>query len=72
MLSLGRLSRGTLPLVPFLACSLSTTSAQAAIPTKNISLFGYSVCPFYNKVKAYVDYHEIPYEHVEVRGGSLD
>eukprot|EP01138_Halocafeteria_seosinensis_P013384 gb/GECG01013670.1/.p1 GENE.gb/GECG01013670.1/~~gb/GECG01013670.1/.p1 ORF type:complete len:353 (+),score=37.41 gb/GECG01013670.1/:1-1059(+) len=32
----------------------------------NIVLYQYEVCPFCNKVKAYLDYHGIPYTAVEV------
>lgn len=33
---------------------------------KDVVLYQYEACPFCNKVKAFLDYHDIPYEVVEV------
>ncbi|XP_042457126.1 prostaglandin E synthase 2-like [Zingiber officinale] len=33
---------------------------------KDVVLYQYEACPFCNKVKAYLDYHDIPYKVVEV------
>ncbi|XXG40363.1 hypothetical protein AAC387_Pa01g1099 [Persea americana] len=33
---------------------------------RNVVLYQYEACPFCNKVKAFLDYHDIPYEVVEV------
>ncbi|KAG0474881.1 hypothetical protein HPP92_014567 [Vanilla planifolia] len=33
---------------------------------KEVVLYQYEACPFCNKVKAYLDYHDIPYKVVEV------
>lgn len=44
--------------------SLATPSISSALP--DITLYQYEVCPFCNKVRAYLDYHKIPYKVVEV------
>lgn len=43
------------------ATAVSDTSA-----TPEIVLYQYEVCPFCNKVRAYLDYHDVPYRVVEV------
>lgn len=35
-------------------------------PNVEITLYQFEVCPFCNKVRAYLDYHNIPYKVVEV------
>jgi microsomal prostaglandin-E synthase 2 len=45
--------------------STSSTSTTAATPTKLV-LFQYQICPFCNRVKAYLDFFKIPYDVVEV------
>ncbi|KAI0564438.1 Glutaredoxin [Gracilaria domingensis] len=44
--------------------SIAATTAQSSLP--DITLYQYEVCPFCNKVRAYLDYHNIPYRVVEV------
>ena len=36
------------------------------MPFSKVTLYQYDVCPFCNKVKAYLDYRGIPYDVVEV------
>ena len=36
------------------------------MPFESVTLYQYDVCPFCNKVKAFLDYHNIPYDVVEV------
>jgi microsomal prostaglandin-E synthase 2 len=36
------------------------------MPFQSVVLYQYDVCPFCNKVKAFLDYHNIPYDVVEV------
>lgn len=45
-----------------------TTSANPTLETKGLGLemFRYTTCPFCGKVKAFLDYHRIPHETVEV------
>eukprot|EP00268_Persea_americana_P010395 TRINITY_DN14229_c0_g2_i1.p1 TRINITY_DN14229_c0_g2~~TRINITY_DN14229_c0_g2_i1.p1 ORF type:complete len:332 (+),score=59.00 TRINITY_DN14229_c0_g2_i1:236-1231(+) len=56
----------------FAASSFSTEAALAKEPLsadrlpRNVVLYQYEACPFCNKVKAFLDYHDIPYEVVEV------
>ncbi|XP_068306475.1 uncharacterized protein [Pyrus communis] len=38
----------------------------AALVPKEVVLYQYEACPFCNKVKAFLDYHDIPYKVVEV------
>ncbi|XP_020245718.1 prostaglandin E synthase 2-like isoform X1 [Asparagus officinalis] len=33
---------------------------------KDVVLYQYEACPFCNKVRAFLDYHDIPYKIVEV------
>lgn len=48
------------------------TAAEAKAPPspdlmpKDVVLYQYEACPFCNKVKAFLDYHDIPYKVVEV------
>lgn len=48
------------------------TAAEAKAPPspellpKDVVLYQYDACPFCNKVKAFLDYHDIPYRVVEV------
>ncbi|CAN8074263.1 unnamed protein product [Agarophyton chilense] len=44
--------------------TIAASTAQSALP--DITLYQYEVCPFCNKVRAYLDYHNIPYKVVEV------
>lgn len=49
--------------------TLSTAAAPTGPytgKTPEITLYQYEVCPFCNKVRAYLDYHNIPYSVVEV------
>ena len=39
---------------------------QEKLPFSKVTLYQYDVCPFCNKVKAYLDYRGIPYDIVEV------
>ncbi|KAJ6818887.1 uncharacterized protein M6B38_404140 [Iris pallida] len=58
------------------AVSFSVTFASAAAEAKEVPkpdliprdvvLYQYEACPFCNKVKAFLDYHDIPYKVVEV------
>ena len=43
-----------------------TSPADAALGGQRVTLYQYDVCPFCNKVKAFLDYHEVPYDVVEV------
>lgn len=55
--------------VPALA-EYSTAAPASAVSdshtTPEIVLYQYEVCPFCNKVRAYLDYHNVPYRVVEV------
>jgi len=44
----------------------STIAAEKEEPLPELKLFMYSVCPFCNKLKAFMDYHRLSYEVVEV------
>jgi len=44
---------------------VASSVPSGALPQK-ITLYMYSVCPFCNKLKAFLDYHQIPYDVVEV------
>jgi microsomal prostaglandin-E synthase 2 len=50
------------------ARALHADAAPALIPKDDmrITLYQYEVCPFCNKVRAYLDFHKIPYSVVEV------
>lgn len=49
------------------AASASESSEQVySGPKVEITLYQYEVCPFCNKVRAYLDFHNIPYKVVEV------
>ena len=37
-----------------------TSPADAALGGQRVTLYQYDVCPFCNKVKAFLDYHEVP------------
>ncbi|GKC11886.1 prostaglandin E synthase 2-like protein, partial [Tanacetum coccineum] len=39
---------------------------RADVAPKDVVLYQYEACPFCNKVKAYLDYYDIPYKVVEV------
>tara|TARA_B100001540_G_scaffold14007_1_gene12225 strand:- start:946 stop:1932 length:987 start_codon:yes stop_codon:yes gene_type:complete len=39
---------------------------SSGMPFQSVVLYQYDVCPFCNKVKAFLDYHNIPYDVVEV------
>lgn len=43
-----------------------TSAAHAALGGAKVTLYQYDVCPFCNKVKAFLDYHDVPYDVVEV------
>uniref|UniRef100_A0A803SRK1 GST N-terminal domain-containing protein n=1 Tax=Anolis carolinensis TaxID=28377 RepID=A0A803SRK1_ANOCA len=47
---------------------LSLSSAPAQLPEGNLqlTLYQYKTCPFCSKVRAFLDYHRLPYEIVEV------
>ena len=40
--------------------------SSGTMPFESVTLYQYDVCPFCNKVKAFLDYHNIPYDVVEV------
>ena len=42
------------------------SSSKGGMPFESVTLYQYDVCPFCNKVKAFLDYHNIPYDVVEV------
>ncbi|KAE9588266.1 hypothetical protein Lal_00002755 [Lupinus albus] len=47
----------------------SSRSAAASSPNRflhSVVLYQYEACPFCNKVKAFLDYYDIPYKVVEV------
>ncbi|KMZ70328.1 Prostaglandin E synthase [Zostera marina] len=52
--------------------SMTTVAAEAkpkamgVFNSKNIVLYQYEACPFCNKVRAFLDFHDIPYKIVEV------
>ncbi|KAA8492650.1 Prostaglandin E synthase 2 [Porphyridium purpureum] len=48
--------------------AMSTMSADSSSTTEpmDIVLYQYEVCPFCNKVRAFLDFHKIPYKTVEV------
>ena len=62
------------PLAASMSLALFFSSSRAlskeAVPsnaeTPQIILYQYDVCPFCNKVKAYLDFKSIPYQAVEV------
>lgn len=57
----------TLARAEFSTSASSTSPKQASISSPpEIVLYQYEVCPFCNKVRAYLDYHGIPYQVVEV------
>ena len=41
-------------------------AGTSGMPFQSVVLYQYDVCPFCNKVKAFLDYHNIPYDVVEV------
>ena len=43
-----------------------SSSSSGGMPFQSVVLYQYDVCPFCNKVKAFLDYHNIPYDVVEV------
>jgi microsomal prostaglandin-E synthase 2 len=58
-----------LSLALFAAGSISTSDCSAsAHPSQNnaLVLYQYNICPFCNRVKAYLDYLKIPYNTIEV------
>jgi len=44
----------------------ATSPADAALGGQRVTLYQYDVCPFCNKVKAFLDFHKVPYDVVEV------
>jgi glutaredoxin len=54
----------------FAASMMSVASAKERVDDKyvprEVVLYQYNACPFCNKVKAFLDYHDIPYKVVEV------
>ncbi|XP_054796423.1 uncharacterized protein LOC129301842 [Prosopis cineraria] len=46
-------------------CEKGTPPAEGVMP-KDVVLYQYEACPFCNKVKAFLDYYDIPYKIVEV------
>lgn len=44
----------------------STTVFQASEGGVKLTLYQYKTCPFCSKVRAFLDYHGLPYEIVEV------
>lgn len=49
-----------------LAQDLQAKGSETGIKPKNCVLFQYEACPFCNKVKAFLDYYDVPYKVVEV------
>ena len=47
------------------AAVVSSTSCQKAIPSE-VVLYQYAPCPYCNKVRAALDFYQIPYQVVEV------
>lgn len=47
-------------------CELSVPLFQASKDGLNLTLYQYKTCPFCSKVRAFLDYHGLPYEIVEV------
>ncbi|KAF9671305.1 hypothetical protein SADUNF_Sadunf12G0033600 [Salix dunnii] len=45
---------------------LAKEPPRAELVPKEVVLYQYEACPFCNKVKAYLDYYDIPYKVVEV------
>ncbi|MED6106384.1 hypothetical protein PIB30_004157 [Stylosanthes scabra] len=46
--------------------SNSSVRSEEGFKPKDVVLFQYEACPFCNKVKAFLDYYDIPYKVVEV------
>jgi len=46
--------------------TIASNDATAATTDNDITLYQYKICPFCNKVKAYLDYHNISYKTIEV------
>jgi len=49
-----------------LANERGRSKASKALGDAKVTLYQYDVCPFCNKVKAFLDYHDVPYDVVEV------
>lgn len=47
-------------------CELSLPLFQASKDGPTLTLYQYKTCPFCSKVRAFLDYHGLPYEIVEV------
>lgn len=60
-----RLGRVT-ALAEYSTASAAKAVSESARSTPEIVLYQYEVCPFCNKVRAYLDYHDLPYRVVEV------
>ncbi|KAF7006207.1 hypothetical protein CFC21_021265 [Triticum aestivum] len=54
----------------FATVAVAEVQAKERLPTdllpRNVVLYQYQACPFCNKVRAFLDYHDIPYKVVEV------
>uniref|UniRef100_A0ACD5WN07 Uncharacterized protein n=1 Tax=Avena sativa TaxID=4498 RepID=A0ACD5WN07_AVESA len=54
----------------FATVAAAEVQAKERLPAdllpQNVVLYQYQACPFCNKVRAYLDYHDIPYKVVEV------
>ncbi|XP_002993078.2 prostaglandin E synthase 2 [Selaginella moellendorffii] len=64
------LAAGAAASVSFAASMMSVAAAKERPPTdrmpKEVILYQYEACPFCNKVKAFLDYYDVPYRIVEV------
>lgn len=55
------------PLILLSKSRLSTQCASAALPQEHkLTLYQYKICPFCHRVKAFLDFHQIKYDTVEV------
>jgi len=61
------LGRRKLALVRTSQCSAAAEERRdASVRARPLTVYQYAICPFCNKVKAYLDYLKVPYETVEV------
>ena len=54
------------PMVVRCASTAPIASQQRPLALRSLVLYQYDSCPFCNKVRAYLDYHKVPYVLVEV------